>query len=101
MDQALANAPVKGYTGLSPELSRSWYTLREAAGLAGLSLPIFRKRMRTLYRGDTWYVTFGKQKRVPRGALTLYFDRGGLACPWCRRRYSTPWELRKKDTWRG
>jgi len=87
-------------TGYGPKLSRDSYSLREAAGIAGISVRLFRKRMTELFHGTSWYVTFGRRISVPRGALLRYFDRGGLYCPHCRRRYTTPQEHQIRDSWR-
>ena len=93
------NYSVQSVTDFGPKLAKPYYTIREAAGIAGISQRVFRKRLTELYHGRTWFVSFGQRRLVPAGVLTRYFDRGGIACPHCRRPYTSPGELRNKDLW--
>jgi len=80
-------------------LSRPMYSLREAAGLAGVGTATLVLRLNRLFGQYKWGVKEGNRWLIPAGTLRRYFDKGGTLCPGCWRLYSTPKELRLKLIW--
>ena len=82
------------------ELHRPFYTLREAAGLAGVQPLTLATRLDALFGSGKWGYKDRRRWVIPAGILRRYFDKGGYKCPECWRDMSTLKEIRLKELWR-